>query len=515
MTRLVVGLVALGASFLGASAAQGSIGTGNQVTTSLPDIRTATIIPTFNEVEVCFDGPVTVVGGAGSIQVGGYISNSFVAGGSPDVSSTDGRCVQAQFAGTVDLPTFTYAHVNAGTVRNNVGSLQNIADAAPLIGSTTKNGTRGNSAGPDLIIAAANVGGTSNQIGYRFDQAIDLTAGSGACAAPGPTNPSTRFQYYDNNGFIHNNGAVISCSNTTLADGSKQGNVLVAFPPASSPVENARRAYATDGAVRTPITFIGNRLFSVVVVGGGGTNSNDPDLVAAELTNPDGSTNSLDFTFDESVTNASATRFHAILSDGSAFDGTGTPTLLDSAQGSNTRVRVQFGTTFNLGTEFVVGGYIDCFSTDASPPTLESGSTECSGTPPAFSAQDGQKVPPNGLPAGDNANAFALGWTTGPDPVSASKTVGERTVLVRVDQRLIVGDSAQLVDTSGLTGVFCTPNALSLPTAPDQQNVTFQCPSGSDLGTAVGLYMPGTPGGGPTMISTLGYPNVDQIVGIG
>src|SRR3954453_20972818 len=60
VTRIVVGLVALGAPFLGASLAQGSIGTGNQVTTNRPDIRTTTIIPTFNEVEYCFDGPIDI-----------------------------------------------------------------------------------------------------------------------------------------------------------------------------------------------------------------------------------------------------------------------------------------------------------------------------------------------------------------------------------------------------------------------------------------------------------------------
>src|SRR4051812_26346480 len=197
VTRIAVGLVALGATFLGATAAQGSIGTGNQVTTNRPDIRTATIIPTFNEVEYCYDGNVDLQAG-GPYFVGGYQAGALSPGSAASKSSAN--CVQSQFAGTTDLQSATYADSGAGAVKNSVGSLTSLADSAPLIGSITKNGTRGNTIGPDLTIAAANVGGASNQIGYRFDQRILLTGGpaSNACAdAPGAPEPG--FAYYDNN----------------------------------------------------------------------------------------------------------------------------------------------------------------------------------------------------------------------------------------------------------------------------------------------------------------------------
>src|SRR3954468_2610844 len=102
--RIVVGLVALGAPFLGATAAQGSIGTGNQVTTNRPDIRTTTIIPTFNEVEYCFDGAAGLAAG-GPFQVGGYVSTPQTTG-SP-ASKSSANCVQSQYAGTVDLQSAT------------------------------------------------------------------------------------------------------------------------------------------------------------------------------------------------------------------------------------------------------------------------------------------------------------------------------------------------------------------------------------------------------------------------
>src|SRR3954468_7447131 len=264
--RIVVGLVALGAPFLGASLAQGSIGTGNQVTTNRPDIRTATIIPTFNEVETCFDGPIDIGPNGpnpGQTGVGGYISGPGAFSGGSALSKSSANCVQAQYAGSVDLQAATYAGVLPAVVKNSVGSLTNLADATPLIGSTTKNGTRGNTAGPDLTIAAANVGGASNQIGYRFDQRILTTGGPAANAcADAPGTPEPGFAYYDNNGNIHNNGFLLSCSNSSNADGSGNGNVLIGFPPATSPVEESRRAYVADGQVfSTPPNSIGNLTF--------------------------------------------------------------------------------------------------------------------------------------------------------------------------------------------------------------------------------------------------------------
>src|SRR4051794_16223930 len=410
VTRIAVGLVALGATFLGASAAQGSIGTGNQVTTNRPDMRTTTIIPTFNEVEYCFDQAIDLTGApANQLGVGGYVAGPSAAGSA--LSKSSANCAQSQFAGTVDLQAATYAGVLPAVVKNSVGSLTNLADAAPLVGSTTKNGTRGNSVGPDLTIAAANVGGASNQIGYRFDQRI-VTSGGGAgiCAnAPGTAEPG--FAYYDNNGNIHNNGVLASCSNSSNPDGSGNGNVLIAFPPATSPVEESRRAYVANNQVfSTPPNSAGNPTFSVVVVGGSGTNSNDPDLLSVELSNPAGTTNSLDFTFDEGITAPVAARFHAITSvfgGGTVVNGTNVA-LLDSSNGTNTRARVQFS-QLELFSEFIVGGYVDCSNTQGTPPAAQAPTAECTGTAAAVSANDGQQVPPNGLPAGDNANAFALG----------------------------------------------------------------------------------------------------------
>jgi hypothetical protein len=540
-TRLVVGLVALGVPILGASGAQASIGTGNQVTTNLPDLRTATILPTFNEVEACFDQAIDLSGGAiaANYRVGGYPANLEIPANQPGTAPTitSERCIKAQWsftgASTTDLQAATYFHILPNVVKTLVGANTNIADSVPLAGSLVRNGTRGHQAGPDLQIAAANVG--PNQIGYRFDQRIIPSAtgvgaidGANVCDnAIGSAAPA--FAYYDNQGFIHNDGTFQGCINTTNGDQTGNGNVLIQFPPATSPVEQARRAWVTDtnvggperGVVSTPPAVVGNRTLSVVVVNGGGATSNDPDLTSTELTDPSGATNQVDFVFDEAVAGGSVVpaRFHAVAANGAILNGTSSATLNGGLD-----VRISFGGGGELVSEFLVAAYVDCSGTQANPnnnpanPARECDDAPGAQTPPAVSANDGQAVPPNGLPMGDNANALATGWSTGPDPISGAKDAVNQTATIRYDQRAVnIGGAGQLVDSTGLTGIFCPANAVGLLAAPGQQNVTYQCPSGSDIANAVGLYTP--PGATASTLFLIGGGatsfNVDQIIGIG
>src|SRR3954453_10554062 len=125
-TRLVVGLVALGVPIMGASAAQASIGTGNQVTTNLPDLRTATILPTFNEVEACFDQAIDLgaTPAAARMLVGEYPANLEVAanGTSANPTISSERCIKSQWsftgATTTDLQAATYFHILPTVVKN-------------------------------------------------------------------------------------------------------------------------------------------------------------------------------------------------------------------------------------------------------------------------------------------------------------------------------------------------------------------------------------------------------------
>jgi len=477
MTRLVVGLVALGVPLVAVPTVQAGIGSSNPVTTNRPDLRSATILPIFNEVELCFDttsGAIVANAAAGQIQVGGYVPNSISPGGGA-VNSQD-NCVKNQYGGNTDLQSATYAHVNAGTVKNQVGPLTNLADSRPLIGSVIKSGTRGFTTGPDLQITLINT--AQSQMGFQFDQRIDTTttAADGG-AAPASTNANcvngvgpasaanpiatTSFPYYTqtgSNGIFGNvagTAFVVACTN----DSSGHGNVLVQYAGAAAAnLPNARRTTALDDAVRSILPSVAhNRGFSVVAGGGTGTTSDDPDLVGVALSDPTGSNNGLDFTFDENVAGGGLVpgSFLVIRSNGSILAGTaGGASILPDGK----TVRVFFPAGSETTTEFWVGGYLLTGAVTA--------------------ADDGQAAPFNGLPAGGNADATATGWTTGPDPVAATTNPAGNTIDVRFDQRVFsVSGNATLVDSDGNLSVACAPGTALPAGTPGQQTVRYQCPS--------------------------------------
>jgi len=477
VARIAVGLVALGATFLAVSPAQGAIGTANQVTTRLPDIRTATFQSLFNEEEVCFDATIDLVAPAnGQVQAGGYISTSLTGGAAPVLSQDN--CIKSQFSTTnQDLAKATYVRVVANVVKLHNAAGNNIADAAPNIGATTHNGTAGNTTGPDLQLTAPNT--AQNQLGYIFDEKINTTAG--ACGALG-ADPD--FAFYDSQGISHTDGTLISCSNTSGGNGA----VLVQFPAGTSPIGSAQRAWVNPNQVTSLApSATQNTLLSVPVpVAGANGRSNDPDLTAVNLVSPSG--NQLDFVYDENVANVVANRFHAVASTGTTFNGAAAAIV-----NSNT-VRVSF-TGVDTVTEYLVAGWNDGPGGPAG--TALQGS------------DDNAPAPPNGLPTGDNAGAFALGYSTGPDPLNARVNQSAGTITFKTDQRtLSAGNTGVLVDNNGLTGVNCTATQFGLSSAPTQPDVVFQCPQ-SDLANAVGLYLPFG-----QLTTFLAQSNVDQVIGI-
>jgi hypothetical protein len=484
VARIAVGLVALGATFLAVSPAQGAIGTANQVTTRLPDLRTATYQSLFNEEEVCFDQTIDLAvpaPGAGTVQAGGYISISLIGGTAPVLSQD--KCIKSQYSTTdVDLAAATFVHVDANVVKLHNAAGNNIADSAPNIGATTHNGTRGNSTSPDLALIAPNE--AQNQLGFVFDQQIRTTGA--ACGALG-ADPD--FAFYDSQGLSHTDGTLISCSNTS----SGQGAALVQFPVGTSPIGSAQRAWVNPGQVLAKAPAVtANLLFSVQVpVSGSNGHSNDPDLENVNIVSPSG--NQLDFVYDENIANATANKFHVTFSDGNNATGLVNGNTVAIINGNTARVTF---TNLDTVTEFIVGGYADGPGSAGAPPAVQG-------------ADDNAPAPPNGLPAGGNAGAFALGYSTGPDPLSASVNQSGGQITVLEDQRFVTGGAtAQLVDNNGLTGVFCTSTAIGFLSGPGQQNLGLQCPQ-SDLANAVGVYLPFG-----VMISTLGYTNVGQVIGI-
>jgi hypothetical protein len=468
-----VGLVALAVPFAGGAVAQGAIGTSNPVTTDGPDIRSATITEPL--VTVCFDQPVDLNGPSdpGDIRLTPYDNAAFQAGTAP--VSLGNNCIRSTFPG--DLSSYTVASVAAGTVRNEADVTPNLTDSTPLLGSDTQNGTRGNSTGPDL--ESLIVLGPENQIAYGFDQDLACTG-----SAPAGRVPASAFHFYDQNGTIFNGAGFVAC---------EDNQVLVAFAPTDN-VTTAQVAWADQGSVLSDtILNAPNPLFSVDVPGQAGR-SNDPDLVSNELVDPSGNGNQLDFVYDENVTQAGTTAdmFYAVFSDaGNQFGDT------FQVINGNT-VRVSFGSTFDNQQEFVIGG------------SAEEGATHAQ--------DDNAPSMPGGKPAGGNAGAFALGYTTAPDALSASTNQAGGQVTIVVDQRpcdpvlparLVNDDGVLFGNPSTATNLF---GGCFGP--PGQRPVTFQFAQ-SELVNAVGVFLPGFPfTGGQVFDSTRNDPNMDQIVSI-
>jgi len=240
-------------------------------------------------------------------------------------------------------------------------------------------------------------------------------------------------------------------------------------------VTQARLAWVQRGgavADHYPLGENTNPLFSVDVTGVGITTS--PDLRQSELVDASGASDQMAFTFDQAVDqNSSADSFTAVYSD-SPNEEYG-DSVANIVNGGKT-VIVNFDDLSNR-TEYIVGGSVsECAVVESG-----SSSTDCN--------------PPGGKPSGDNAGAFALGWTTGPDAVSATVNQGLGQVRVLVDQRYSVENNncAKLVNDQGQTFSIATSTTdQGSLSAPNVVPVTYSFDQ-DDLADAVGLQMLGAP----------------------
>jgi hypothetical protein len=459
------------ASLTASTPARGAIGTAGPVTTAGPDIRSATVAEPL--VTLCFDQPVVINGqaAAGDVTLAGYDASVTQVGSPP--AALGNSCIRTAFPG--DLSQYTVATVQAGTVRSGAGGPPNLTDSTPLLGSESQSGSRGGTVAPDLELAIPL--GDRNQVLYGFDQDV-------RCAGAGPAGGTPAgFVFYDHHGATAAGSGFASC---------EDNQVLVQFGPEAS-VASAQVAQALAGAVvADTVLATPNRSFSTEIAGRTGR-SIDPDLVSGELVDPGGATNHVDFTFDEEVAQAGtdAARFEVILSTAGSLTGS-------AAQAEGNRVRVTFSDLRTL-SEHVVGA------------AARSGATTA--------RDDGAPSKAGGRPAGGNAGAFALGYTTAPDALGATVSSNGRLVTISVDQRLCSpSDRPRLVGHGGAlfgsapdvvvgTGGLCAGS-------PGPKEVSFQF-SPAELANAAGIYLPGVPFGGPSSFtSTIARPNLDQIVSL-
>jgi hypothetical protein len=458
-TRIAVVAAAFALPLFAVGSAQAAIAGANPAsTTNQPDLSSATITGV-NTVQVCFDKALSsssaLFGTPAAAWVGGYAANTGPQGQStPATAALDSntKCADLTFAGAssqIDLNQFTVATVKNGAVAAATGGATNLYDSTTLTGSTTHNGTTGLSTGPDLVgtVAPTSSDVTNKTVTYVFDQNVSGT----------PT--AANFWIEDASG-NHCTGSAIG--------GVSGSAIVVAFSglpgcfTGSETVQNAIRAGVTSGS--GVFDFSGQTQApqaGKATPNDAGIVSTIPYLTSAALSS---SGTSVTYSFSKTVNTApDPTQFHVVLSDGAILNGTGTPTI------SGNTVTVTFGpggtpTDLSGQNEYAIGAYV-------SPTAV---TNTAAGTINTWSNS------PDSAPIGDNAGAFARGFTTGPDVYAVTLNKSNGILTINMDQRACdeTGGYITLLNSSGA--------------AVDTLNGATAGPSGSG-----GFWCGGTPTVGP------------------
>ncbi|HEV3056098.1 MAG TPA: hypothetical protein VGX45_15655, partial [Solirubrobacteraceae bacterium] len=426
---------ALAFPLLAVGSAQAAIAGANpEQTLSRPDLLSATAL-TNNNVDFCFDKVLNNSGlVGGNFTLSGYRSGRTVAATTALIEQTvdtTGKCVRATFPAAIgDIGNYTVAGV-AGLAVQTPALIANLTpDNTPLTVPSslapTHNGTTGFTVGPDLVGVLPDP--TTNTIIYTFDQAV--------VAAPAAANFS----------FVLPSGTTCFAGGTALISGNQ---VAVGFAPAAlCPVGNAVRADILPGAAFAAADpAIPSPPEAAIVPGSNGVTS-APDLTGAVLES--GGTAIL-FTFDKNVSVTTPTGFNAIFSDGTVAPSTSATVV--AASTTSTTIRAVFqnpgGISLSVVNEYVVWGSANAGAvTNASAPLLPNA--------------------PDAKPAGDNAGAFARGFTTGPDAFAATISKGSGLLTIALDQRVFFATAAGIValDNTGSAIATAPAGSVSIPTQP-------------------------------------------------
>ena len=472
--RIAVGMAALAFPLFAVGTAQAAIGGAPaESTTAAPDLVSATAIDG-TDVDYCFDKQINNSGfAAADFSIKGYRSGRSVnsTGAALElIAGTNNQCVRATFSGAAigDIGQYTVASITADAVET-VGLVPNAnADSTTLTVpsslSPTHNGTTGFTVGPDL--QSVTVDATSNTVTYVEDQQVGTTVAAG--------------DFY-----LETPGALF-CGGTGAVGGSN--TVTVVFP-AGCNVQVATEAGQIPGAVTAAADPGRPNAPETVVIPGKSATTSAPDLTAAALSTTNAGV--MNFTFDKTVTPLVAADFKAVLSTGLVVSGTATTATPGPTAGTTT-VQVTFPSlsTYN---EYVVYGAVY--------PGAVADSSLLSNT--NFYA---------GAPAGDNAGAFARGFTTGPDATSAVESKSTGLVSITLDQRAFsynAADPIQLLDGVGGNIIATAPaSAVGLPTlaaGPETITALFspaQVATGTNLSIAAGA-LTSAPAPGPAQSSVV------------
>jgi hypothetical protein len=516
--RIAFGLAALAASLLGASSAQAALGTSPQFAPqNRPYLTSITDQGGTGLVNFCFG---TSGGQAITAPGGGYDPNDFLLNGydnavsqsAATVSQLNNNCVQVTFAlGEIGEYSVGNVFPNAVVAIISGNPVGNLTDSAPLIGSSSNNGTRGFTSGLDLVNVLSP---GSNRLAFVFDQDVSTDNLPGNC--PGATCPTQDLLFYDGGGTLHGNTAanqaIISISDNV---------VVVQYSNPPDPVADARiglvrhAAQANDpgGPVfllaDTPFTAMGAKLRFVTlgtaavagVAGSGNTALIEP--TGAALVNG-GNSNQIDFTFETNVAAgaASAGCFTATASDTARLFG-------DAVSVNNNVVTVTFAGMQDF-TERITRAGVQ--APDPGPTPIPPAAD------PANCVQSATGAVVNtmaGLPVGGNVGAVATGYTDGPEAL-AGITVSGGNVTVPIDQRLaqngVTLGRIHLLDDQGnaIGGPPSNAAVTGNGSATDPHAVTFTFDPVA-VAAAAGMQWLGYPTGPAALATPPNAPNDEMI----
>jgi hypothetical protein len=491
--RIAVGMAVLAFPLLAVGTAQAAIaGAPPESTSNRPDLVSVKVLDS-TDADFCFDKTLNNAGFlGGNFALGGYRSARFIpatAAALEQTFDTSGKCVRAIFtAGNIggftlgDITQYTIGTVASGAVQTGAAITNPETDSAPLTFpasmTPTHNGTAGFTAGPDLT--SVLVDPTTNTITYVEDQNIDTAT----------TPVAADFTFTRSGGTQCNGNLFVAASANT---------VTIHFDLATCPVSDAQRAGTVAGAIPGGASAdpgIPSTPSEVIVPAsstssGTGTTS-APDLVGTQLTN-NGS--DLNFTFDKTVTVGTPAHFHAVLSiSGSSALLNATSCSAINTTNTSTTVQCQFNGPPEMSqfSEYVVKGAVDAGAvTETSAPNIPNVT--------------------DALAAGDNAGAFARGFTTAADVLGGIINTTTGVLTLALDQRMFLDapGNIHLVDGTGFDTTPAGASSVAFPIqAAGPEAVTVQFSPGQAV-TAKNVSVRAG-----SLATFIGVTNVPQVLSI-
>jgi hypothetical protein len=428
---------ALALLLLGVGTAHAAIAGANPgVTTDRPDLMSATIV-SGSEVQVCFDKPVGIVPGrATAFFLAGYAAANFEASlSTTTVDAGNNHCVDAQYSPSAigDIDQYTILLTYGGNVYYGSAPSEadeNRYDSTTLTGSDTHNGTTGLTTAPDLTGIASPTASelSSNSLVFAFDQAVNP-----ASITANGTSDSSLWMVNDAGSYCY------AAATSVLANTSGR-DLLAQFSPSCFSVTQAIEGGVNDkglSAANDPVSYTPGETVATPFAPNHGVPIYAPDLVSATLdsSNPD----AIDYTFNQPVTVNAASDFCFSGSMGQAQEYCApSPDVTNITQDV---IQATFGGDLAKQQEY--GVIAQVYGDGAC------GANGCN-------LEQSTKI-------GDNAGAFARGFTTAPDVTGVTFDPSNDQVTVDLDQRLCTATSCPFTGALGAAGPLYTGGIFLLP----------------------------------------------------